>query len=670
MPRYADAAWTDVRQAIRRILRSPGTSLAVILTLALAIAANTTILSLLKPTVLRTLAAPDPDALVSIGGLDARTNTYSSIHLDTLRALQSNAQAFARLGAFSSSIVRVETDGLAFDAGIEGVTPEYFDVLGVVAAQGRVLTGSDDLHGALAVITGRLSVRIFGDQSAIGRRFVIDGRQVEIIGVLPAAFTGVRMDGGDEVFVPIAFLRNTVLGSDPKGVMRAQALVGRLAPGATLTSARAEVLGKWPAIQASVAPALPAVQRTSIENQRLNVDSFARGFSTTRDRYGQSLGLVMGLALVLLAVGCVNLSGLMLARGLARQHEFAVRIALGVSRLRLAQQTLIDGLLLSVMALAAAIPLAWWSSAVLTSMVSVSKVVPIGKTTPDLPIILLAAAIAMAAGLIIGLLPARHAMASSMDDVLRGRGVSHRLRGTTRLVLVTQIAVSMILVVGAGLFGRTLTHLYANDVTPREREVVFTRLARNPLLRGTPLPQGYYQTLQQRLQESPGVDRAAFSVMFPGYLSVFATMPTDTVITRDGASAPVIPDFISPGLFEVYGIELLRGRDLTWADSAPSSLSTKRWRASVRIAGRGWQPCRDRVGPGEADAEVLVSSLMRLSPTSGSATSPRRRLMDASQLGEGPMGHVRVAGDVAWPSAATLTPSTRSSSISSGRSSP
>lgn len=644
-----DVVWTDVRQAVRRLIRAPWLSLVVIATLALSIAANITIFSLLKPTVLQKLAAPSPDELVSIGGLDARTNTYLPIHTETLRALQSSP-VFSRLGAFSTSIVRIESDGIAFDTGVEGVTAEYFDVLGVAPAAGRVIGAADDPYSAVGVMTRRLAIRVFGDQPAVGRTLIVDGRPVEIIGVLAGDFIGVRMDGGDDLFLPLGFLRGTVLGSDQRGLMRAQSLVGRLAPGGTVESARAEVLARWPAIRAGVAAGAPQAQRIAVENQRLTVDAFGHGFSLTRDRFGPSLSMVMGLALALLAVGCVNLSGLMLARGLERHHEFAVRVAMGVSRARLLQQTVIDGLLLSAIALAAAIPLAWWASDVLVSMVSVAKSIPLGKATPDMPIILLAAAAAIGAGLILGILPARQALSSNMDDVLRGRGTAHRLRGMTRAVLITQIAVSMILVVGAGLFGRTLTHLYANDVTARTREVIFTRPSRNPLERGKPLPSTYYADLQQQLKVVPGADGAAFSLMYPGWLSAFGRLPSDTVATRTGTRAQAVNDLVSPAFFEVVSIPLLRGRDFTWADAGTDVVIINE--PLARALGNASDLVGQRIeitsGQKTTDAEIIgvVAGASVTSIRERDVAAYYRPLPPDFVLAEAMM-HVGVRGDVA-----------------------
>jgi putative ABC transport system permease protein len=652
MLRIADAAWADLRQAVRRITRSPVLSLVVIGTLALAIAANTTIFSLLRPTVLRSLAAPDADALVSIGATDAKTGAYSAIHLPALQAMRGGQRSFSTLGAFLSSVVRVEFGAQALDTGVEGVTPEYFDVLGVRTQAGRLLMPADDQLTGIGVISERLATRLFGSGAVVGQAIVVDGRRVEIIGVLADDFTGVRMDGGDDLFLPLPYLR-AVQSGDFKAVPRAQTLIGRLAPGISLEQARAEVLGRWPSIQAAVASGLPVAQQPVITAQVLSVNSFAHGFSGTRDRYGRSLMLVMGLALALLGVGCVNLSGLMLARGLARQHEFAIRIALGVSRARLMQQTLLDGVLLSLAAFVVAIPMSWWAGALLASMVSVSRALPIGQTTADAPILVLAGGVSILTGLLIGLLPARRALSHRADDTLRGRGIAHGIHGASRAVLITQIALSMILVVGAGLFAATLANLYANDITERDQPILFTRLARNPLQRTEILRQPYLQDLQAQLASIPGADAAAFSATYPAYLAFFNPLPADTVSAGEGLRSSAIGDFVTPGFFELYSIARLSGRDFTWSDNdaAPmvaivnETLARKLFSA-VDVAGR-----RVQIESGPAKSEVEIVGVV--ADTAVSSIRERhvaglyRPMMQDMRHGQTPLAHVRVAGAVA-----------------------
>jgi putative ABC transport system permease protein len=562
-----DAVRSDVRHAVRRILRSPGLSLTVIATLALAIAANTTVFSLLKPTVLRTLQTTRPDQLVAVSGTDIKTGIYSPIHLAVLDALVPGQRALSLMSAYYSSIVRIQAGSVTVDSGVEGVEGNYFAVLDVRPTAGRLLTPADDPLSAVGVLSERMAVRLFGSEAAaVGQTVMADSRPLQIVGVAGNGFIGTRMDGGDDLFVPLRYLRG-LMGVD--SAPRAQQLIGRLAAGATLEDARNEILGRWPGIKTSVAATLPPPHQTVLTNQVITVDSFARGASGVRDRYGRSLTMVMALAGALLAVGCVNLSALMLARALTRQHEFAVRLAMGVTRARLFQQVIVDGVLLSIVAVLVAIPLAFWASTVLTSMVSVARILSFGDTTPDWQVIAVATAAAVLAGIAISLLPARRAMTLAMDDVLRARGLSHRIR-SARLIMITQVALSMVLVVGAGLFVTTLSNLYANDLQERTKPVLFARLAKRPLERSKQVTAPYFQSLQERLAAIPGVDAAALSGNFPAYLGFFnGAMPTETV-TADGVPAAAMVDFASPGFFDLYGINRLRGRDFTFADTESS----------------------------------------------------------------------------------------------------
>lgn len=646
-----DALWIDTRQAVRRIARSAWMSLIVVLTLSFAFAANATVLSLIKPTVLAKLSSRDPAALLSIAAIDARTANYSAIHVTVLSALQAQQHSFTTLAAFVSSIVRVESGGTTEDVGVEGVTPDYFAVLDVRPKSGRMLSRTDDALAPIAVISDRLATRLFADGRPIDRTIVVEGRPVTVIGVTETTFIGTRMDGGDDVFLPLAYLR-FIQGGNVQDVPRAQLIVGRLAPGVTAAAARAETLGRWPSIQAAVAEQLPAAQQPVIHEQRIVVDSFSRGFSGTRDRYGRSLELVMGLAVALLGVACVNLSGLMLARSLARRHEFAVRIALGGSRLRLLQQVLIDGVLLSVAALVIAIPLSYWLSTVLTSKVSVARAMPLGRTTPDLEILLVTAAGALATGVAIGALAARRVSTRNVGDVLRGRGIAQRIRGSARAILIAQVSLSMVFVVSAGLFFASLSNLYANDLQHREHPILFTRLARNPLDRSRVLPLQYFQDLQNKLASIPGADRAAFSVFYPAYLGFFNTMPTDTVTLEGRAQAAAVNDSVTPGFFELYSITQLRGRDFTWSDSErapPVAIANEMLARKLAGSADGIIGHHVRVSAGQTTTDVEIVGVVADATVSSireqHVAGLYRPMMQDLRRGQNPMAHVRVVGD-------------------------
>ena len=650
--RLAAAIWMDLRQAVRRIVRTPWVSIVVVGTLALAIAANTTIFSLMKMTVLRKLPVPDPDALVSLEGSDTRTNTYSAIFLPTFRILKEQPGALVSLAAYLTSAVRVESGGVNVMIGVEGVTPEYFSVLDVQPHSGRLLSVTDDPLAPIGVVSERFALRLFGSTDVAGRTVTVDGRQVELIGVTEKGFAGIRIDGGDDLFLSLAFLRYLTTG-DAKAVPRAQHIIGRLAPGATVEAARAGLRSQWPSLKQAVAAELPPAQRQFVENQQLVVDSFARGFSITRNTYGRSLWLAMAVASALLCVGCINLSALMLARALTRQHEFAVRRALGVSRLRLLQQSAIDGVLLSVVAAVVAVPLAWWAGGMLVRTMSVARAVPMVHAGSDWQVILLATIVSMVAGVAISGLPARRASSIDMEDVLRGRGTAHRIRGAARVIVGVQAASSMMLVVGGGLFAATVSNLYANDLQQRDYDVIWTRLARNPLERRTQLPLSYFQQLSERLRSIPGADAAAHSVMYPAYLNVSNSIPRDTVVTASGATLSAVNDSVSPGFFELYSIALLRGRDVTWFDTADApAVAIVNETLARQLAASG---------------EVIGQQLKVLSPTSaatveivgvvadanvthirdGRAPAIYRPLGQDLARAQSPLTHVRVRGDLA-----------------------
>ena len=652
MLRIADAAWTDVRQAVRRITRTPLLSLIVILALTPAIAANTTIFSLLKMTVLQKIPTPNPDALVSIEGVDARTSNYSGIFLPTLDRLREQSGALTALAAYVTSATRIESGGVNISTGSEGVSMDYFSLFDVRAQSGRLIGPGDEPLAAIGVITERLAWRLFGTTEAAGRTITADGRPLTIVGVAERGFTGLRMDGGDDLFMPIAYLRFLQSGN-AKAVPRVQQIVARLQPGSSVAAARAELLVRWPSIRSALSAELPAAQRPLIDNQQLKVESFARGFSTTRNVYGRSLTLAMALAVVMLAIGCVNLTALMLARGLMRQHEFAVRRALGVSRWRLVQQSAIDGVLLSVAAALLAIPLAWWASGVLVSMVSVAKAVPIGSATPDWQVIALATLASVLAGIAISVMPTRRAMSADMEDVLRGRGTVHPVRGASRAILVVQVALSMILVVGAGLFVATLANLYGNQLQQRDSQIVWTRLARDPLQRGTQLEQPYFEDLAQRLAAIPGADGAGYSVFYPAYLNVVDSIPRDTISKSGAATASAVTDLVSPGFFDLYAIARLRGRDFTWLDNTASPPVAIVNETLARQIDPGGDLVGQHVtitsGPSSIDVEIvgMVADANVTNIRDGRTAAIYRPLMQDMARAQFPLAHVRARGDLA-----------------------
>jgi hypothetical protein len=250
----------------------------------------------------------------------------------------------------------------------------------------------------------------------------------------------------------------------------------------------------------------------------VNVAPLAPGFSALADRYGTTLWVLLALMGILLAVACANLAGLILTRSLTRRHQVAIRVALGGSRWRVGWQVLVDGLLLSAVAFAGALPLAWGIIRVVTaSLVSPRGPARFPSVTPDAGVIVATALLTMGIGLAIGVVSAWQSVAVRVDEGLRpGRGVIGSLGWFGRGLLVAQVALTMTLLVGAGLFTTTLAHLRANDTSLQSQRIVFARAFRQPGDREL-LPPGYYQALVTELARMPGADAAALSVYYPTY---------------------------------------------------------------------------------------------------------------------------------------------------------
>ncbi len=620
--------------------------------MALVIAANTTIFSLLNATVLRRVHAPDPDSLIVISSTDTRTGAPGLLYADTLAAFGARQRSFASLALHSNAFYRCEYDKQSFDVFVEGVTPEYFQILGAGLTAGRLLSRADEsAAGEIpAVIGHRLWQRVFGsDAGAIGRTFRINDVTATVVGVLEPGFEGFMIDGGTEIFLPHAVNRRLLL--DRKGPERGRFVIARLAPGVSLTEARAEVLATWPAI-AEAAPSLPPPEQAAVAAQRLAIESGANGFSVMAREWGPSFLVVLGLTAILLGVAAVNMMGLMSSRILARRNEIAICLALGASHGRMLRRLVIDGLLLASLALALAVPLAWWMSEVLEGMLTISRVTPLLKPmTPDARVLAVSIAIALGMGIAVGLLPAIGAVRGSrLEGVRSGRGIAPSLGRSGRLVLVIQVALSMVLLVGAGLFAGMLVNLHRHDASFRGREVMWTRLTRVPGAR-TPLGSEYYRLLVDRLNAIPGATGAVLNFYFPAFLGFRGGFPVDRytpVESPDATPLTGLTEIVTPGFFDFFGIARVTGRDFSWDDdgSRPGVAIVSQSLARGLFGDADAVGRRVRVQAGSSAADLEIVGVVADAPI-GSIREPRRPVLFRPLLQDLPraqtaMAHVSV----------------------------
>jgi putative ABC transport system permease protein len=649
-----DALRLDVRHSFRGLRRTPTFSLIVIATLTLAVGPTVAVGSLLNALVWRTLAVPHPEQLVALSVLEPRANVEGYFYADTFKAYRAAQRSFAELSMYSGGgILRVEArSGVFEDAVTEAVSPSYFDLVGARPSAGRFFSESDD---AVVVISEGYRRRVFGNGPGIGETIKVNGVPATVIGVAADGFDGLQFDGPFDIIVPFAVMQPAA--GAPSKPFRSKDIVGRLARGVSIDAARAELLARWPSIQSATLPtALPEADREALLRQRLNVAPLASGYSGLRTRYGTTLWVLLALMAILLAVASANLAGLTLARSLTRRHQVTIRLALGGSPLRMFRQLLVDGILLSAVAFAGAVPLAWGIVRAVAASLMVGRGTSTFPTvTPDARVLAATALLTVSIGLAIGVVSAWQSVAVRIDEGLRpGRRIIGSLGRFGRGLLVAQVALSMTLLVGAGLFTATLALLRANDTSLQSQRIVFTRAYREPGDRQL-LPPEYYQTLVADLGHMPGADAAALSVYYPTYFGVTGPVPTEHYTRADGVAAPevaALPECVSPGFFDLFRLPRLQGRDISW-DDGPGKPAVALVSSSFA---RALFPAGDAVGrhirlagPERRDLEVI--GVVGDAPY-GKLDDPRpfvvfRPILQDMARSQFPMAYVRASGDLA-----------------------
>ena len=568
----------DLRYALRHIGRAPGFACAVVAMLALAIGANSAFFSLVNAVVLRRLPVREPGRLVVLQATDNRAQQNRPLYYAAFREL-AKLPVFEQVALYSGGgLFQIETRGALNEGLIEASTPGLFETLGLQPHLGRFFTPDDSPADrsaeAVVVLSFDFWRRAFGsDPSAIGERILIAGTPAVVIGVTPPEYKGFYADGGFGFSVPLTFLIRQ-MGNDPKRPVRGLNAIARLAHDASLRRARAAVDAAWPSIRVDAVPSgLSPTERSEIATQQITVASLAAGFSSLRRQYQNPLLVLQGVAAMLLAIACANLSGLLLARTAARERERAVCVAVGASRGRIVRQVLFESLIPTMAGAAVAVPIAWWTTKAAESVLWQGSAPLSRSLTPDNSVLAVTALSAVLTGLLVAALPAWIAAKRWPQGALLG---ARTIAGTTgrrgKALLVAQLAVSFVLLVGAGLFASSLRELRRLDPGVRTEGVRWSRLFAVPNGYRNQNDAAYYPDLVQRLSDVRGVRSVALASMFPtffGFGNLVATQP----VARAGASDPRtaadgIMENVTPRFFDTVGIPLLRGRDFSWSDDA------------------------------------------------------------------------------------------------------
>jgi predicted permease len=563
----------DARHGLRLLLLNPGFALVAILSLALGIGANTAIFQLLDAVRLRTLPVQHPEhlAIVKIRNFDEGSGSFSSRYSYTTNPqweqIRAQQQGFSGIFAWSPERLNLAHGGETREANVLWVSGDFFDVLGVKPEAGRLLNASDDHRGCsgAAVISDSFWRSEYGASSdALQKPITLEGHPFDMIGVTPLGFFGVEVGRTFDVAIPLCadpIIRGESARLDVRNAWWL-ALMGRLKPGWTLDRATAQLEAISPALfEATLPEKFQADDVKIYRAYRLKAFPAENGFSDLRSDYSNPLWMLLAIAGLVLLIACANLANLMLARASAREKEIAVRLALGASRGRLIRQLLSESLLLAFAGAISGILLARMLSGVLVAMISTQSDTMFLDLAPDYRVLGFTAALAVLTCILFGLAPALRATKSSPASAMRasGRGLTaNRERfGLRRILVVTQVALSLVLLVGALLFVGSLRNLIGVDAGFRQDGILIANLGFGSLKIPKDRRVEYRRQLVEKIRAIPGVISAANTRIRPLSGSGWSQVVYVDGKKKRGSQL----SRVTPSYFATLGTPLVAGRD-------------------------------------------------------------------------------------------------------------
>ena len=579
----------NFRYTMRQFRQSPIFTVAAVLTLALGIGGTTAIFTLIHAVMLRSLPVSDPGRLYRVGegdeccvegGPQDRWGFYS---FPLYQRLKAAAPEFEELAAFQTGnwiqSVRRQGELAPRPLRAEYVTGNYFSMLGVGAFGGRVFTPDDDRPAAppVAVLSHRAWQSTYGgDPSVVGSTFVVEGHPFTVIGVAPPGFFGetLRSDPPD-IWIPVQ-QEPMIAGKEallPQSVAAWLRVMGRLRPGASINGMSARLTGvlrQWLQYDSGY-PAnwMPDVIRM-LPKQVINVIPAGAGVAEMKEEYGRSLDILLAVCGLVLLIGCANVANLLLARAVARRGQTAVRLAIGASRRQIVAQALTESVILAIGGGLAGLLVAVAAARLLLTLAFRSAhFLPISPM-PSLVVLAFAFGLALLTGVFFGAAPAWFATRTDPIEALRGRGhsTSDHSSFARKALLVVQATLSVVLVAGATMLGRSLNKLERQDFGYEVQGRVLVGLQHPPASYTAPKLAALYRELEDRLDRLPGVRGSGLALYNPltdnrGELIMVAGHPAGKLNEEAGASW----DRVSANYLQNLGMTILSGRAFTPADN-------------------------------------------------------------------------------------------------------
>ncbi len=588
----------DLRFAVRLTLKAPAFSVVAILTLATGVGASTTIFSQIDAVFWRPLPVSRPQELRALVWSSRKATfanvnviagpqlpvgkTYESVSYPAYRSMRDGSTNFSSLACWTDL---GETRPIVMrDVGfgsVQFVSGNYFATLGVGAALGRTLAPDDDTPGTTAaVVSDAFWLRAFGrDAGVVGRTIDLNGKPFAIVGVVPSSFFGLDPTAAPDVFLPINAIQIAAATTNPlqnSAIWNVCRVVGRLRPRISDEQARADT-EQW--LRDAIRAAPP---HADYEMPRVWLVDAAYGLGTLRDAMSTPLQILMAVVLGILLIACANIAGLFIVRGVARQREIATRLALGASRRRLIRQLLTESLLLSVAGGAIGVTAAYALGRY--APVFLSRFIPslygshrhIGVVVaPDARVLLFAVTITVLTGLVFGCLPALRATRVDLMSAIK-QPTSSSARGARvpadKAMVALQAALSLMLIIGAGLFLRTIENLRSTPLGYQPKGLLYVKV--EPRTGGIPASgrASYFEEAVARLARVPGVISATATDDPP--LEQNATIFSDTsvpicmpgYVPADPQSSSVSFSSVAPHFFETMRSPIVAGREFEWRD--------------------------------------------------------------------------------------------------------
>lgn len=588
-----ERAWRAVRYGARQLRLSPAFTAAAVLSLALGIGLTTAVFTMLDQLVLRLLPVAEPERLVMIWSSgpnlgDNRGTRASSFPL--CQDFQRQAVAFESVFCRYSADAAITIDNSTEPVRAELVSGNYFHALGVGPELGRVFSADaddrvDKGHPVVVLSHRYWRDRLGGDPLVVGRKVLVNREPMEVVGVANPGFTGIDAAQAPQIWMSIRMKALMTPGEDGLNDRRYAfvQLFGRLKRGYTLDSARTSLQPLFHQFLEEEAKA-PEISRASPFDRSLFlkrtviVERAGGGYSDMRERYSTALTVLMGMAGLILLIACSNVASLLIARALARQREMAVRLSIGASRATLVGQLMVESLLLSCAGAALGLILSVGATRALLGMLPATGAILLLHAEPDVRVLLFSVGVSVATGLIFGLLPALQATQLDLCTALKASGGSTGSRRSVRLrkaLVVAQVAVSFLLLVGAGLFTRSLVNLKDVDTGLLDIGHLVT-FQLDPAKSGYSVPhiRKFYGELQAGLQATPGVSGAAYTwvPLLQGWTPSWHTQ-VEGHVAKDGEDREVSNNIVSPGYWRAMGVPLVEGREFDERDAfAPTEI--------------------------------------------------------------------------------------------------